>query len=145
MLSLSVPFDFHLFQVTSSAKAVIFDPRRGYVAPSLTHCDLSVSRQPGAIYVLYDPSRVCMTPGLTCALSVRPHSQVTESGLPATSRPQLVRSRTLPAIVVPGVGSPADDTAGDDTEKKGQHDESVLIGVLSTCRQLCVVDTTKST
>ena len=47
-------------------------------------------------------------------------SQVTESGLPATSRPQLVRSRTLPAIVVPGVGDPAAEAEEDDAEKKGK-------------------------
>ncbi|XP_037094097.1 uncharacterized protein LOC119113964, partial [Pollicipes pollicipes] len=47
-------------------------------------------------------------------------SQVNESGQPAASRPQLVRSRTLPAIVVPGI-SAADDAqrAADQPRKDG--------------------------
>ncbi|XP_043208487.1 uncharacterized protein LOC122374046, partial [Amphibalanus amphitrite] len=52
----------------------------------------------------------------------KPNCQVTESGLPATSRPQLVRSRTLPAIVVPGAGDGDPDSQDDGVDKKdGRH------------------------
>ncbi|XP_043210239.1 uncharacterized protein LOC122375110, partial [Amphibalanus amphitrite] len=73
-------------------------------------------------------STLCLGPGVSFIddiddlAEILRVSQVTESGLPATSRPQLVRSRTLPAIVVPGAGDGDPDSQDDGVDKKdGRH------------------------